>query len=62
MYGVFGPSKKGSLNHVQSIADYLEIPQILTEGVEIQTRNWSAVNLYPNHITFSQVLIYLRKY
>ncbi|KAJ0183282.1 hypothetical protein K1T71_001258 [Dendrolimus kikuchii] len=55
VYGIFGPTKTGSLKHVQSIADYLEIPQMLTEGVETQTRNWSAVNLYPNHIAYSQL-------
>ncbi|KAL0830572.1 hypothetical protein ABMA28_002724 [Loxostege sticticalis] len=55
IFGVFGPKTKGLIDHIQSIADVLELPQILTEPVETQNRNWSAVNLYPNHIAYSQV-------
>lgn len=52
---MFGPKTKSALHHVQSIADFLEIPQIIAEPVETINRNWSAVNLYPNHIAYSQV-------
>lgn len=55
IFGVFGPKTKGLIDHIQSIADVLELPQILTEPVETQNRNWSAVNFYPNHIAYSQV-------
>ncbi|KAL4716078.1 hypothetical protein ACJJTC_013855 [Scirpophaga incertulas] len=54
-FGVFGPTVKGSIEHVQSIADMYELPQILTAPVETQNRNWSAINLYPHHIAYSQV-------
>ncbi|XP_022115207.2 glutamate receptor ionotropic, kainate 2 [Pieris rapae] len=53
--GIFGPSSQATLHHVQVIADYLEIPQIITEPVTAQNRNWSAVNLYPHHIAYSQI-------
>ncbi|XP_034829301.1 glutamate receptor ionotropic, kainate 2-like [Maniola hyperantus] len=55
IYGVFGPKTKNALHHVQSIADFLEIPQLIAEPVETLNRNWSAVNLYPNHIAYSQI-------
>ncbi|XP_013173425.1 PREDICTED: glutamate receptor ionotropic, kainate 2-like [Papilio xuthus] len=55
VFGVFGPIHRTSLQHIQSIADYLELPQIITEFIEAQNRNWSAINLYPNHIAYSQV-------
>ncbi|KPJ19820.1 Glutamate receptor, ionotropic kainate 2 [Papilio machaon] len=55
VFGVFGPIHRSSLQHVQSIADYLELPQIITEFIEAQNRNWSAINLYPSHIAYSQV-------
>lgn len=55
--GIFGPTSQATLYHVQVIADYLEIPQIMTEPVTTQNRNWSAVNLYPHHIAYSQVSI-----
>ncbi|CAG9562718.1 unnamed protein product [Danaus chrysippus] len=53
--GVFGPQTRNTLEHVQSLADYFEIPQIITEPIEILNRNWSAVSLYPHHNTYSQV-------
>lgn len=56
VFGVFGPTKKGSLQHIQSIADFLEIPHIITDPVETQNRNWSVVNMFPHHIAYSQVL------
>ncbi|KOB77222.1 Ionotropic glutamate receptor, partial [Operophtera brumata] len=49
--------EKSPLEHIQSIADFLEIPQILTEAMVMQNRNWSAVNLYPQHIAYSQVFV-----
>ncbi|XP_063826752.1 glutamate receptor ionotropic, kainate 2-like isoform X1 [Ostrinia nubilalis] len=55
IFGLFGPKSKGLIEHIQSISDLLELPQILTEPVETQNRNWSAVNLYPHHIAYSQV-------
>ncbi|XP_013138195.1 PREDICTED: glutamate receptor ionotropic, kainate 2-like [Papilio polytes] len=55
LFGVFGPIHRTSLQHVQSIADYLELPQIITEFIEVQNRNWSSINLYPNHIAYSQI-------
>ncbi|CAH2241761.1 jg16325 [Pararge aegeria aegeria] len=55
IFGVFGPKIKITLHHVQSIADFLEIPQLIAEPVETLNRNWSAVNLYPNHIAYSQI-------
>ncbi|XP_045498949.1 glutamate receptor ionotropic, kainate 2-like [Colias croceus] len=53
--GIFGPTSKATMKHVQVIADYLEIPHIITEPMTAQNRNWSAVNLYPNHMAYSQV-------
>ncbi|CAK1555309.1 unnamed protein product [Leptosia nina] len=53
--GIFGPTSKPTLNYVQTIADYLELPQIITDPVTTQNRNWSAVNLYPNHMAYSKV-------
>ncbi|XP_050679068.1 glutamate receptor ionotropic, kainate 3-like isoform X2 [Leptidea sinapis] len=53
--GILGPSSGGTLKHVQVTADYLEIPQIISEPVSSQNRDWSAVNLYPHHMAFSQV-------
>ncbi|CAH2982565.1 unnamed protein product [Chilo suppressalis] len=55
IFAVFGPKTKSSIEHIQSIADTFEIPHILTEPVTTQTRNWSAINLYPNHLAYSQV-------
>ncbi|XP_068617321.1 glutamate receptor ionotropic, kainate 2-like [Battus philenor] len=55
LYGVFGPIHSSSLRHIQSIADYIEMPQIIAEYTETQNRNWSAINLYPNHVAYSQV-------
>ncbi|XP_041979927.1 glutamate receptor ionotropic, kainate 3-like isoform X2 [Aricia agestis] len=43
------------MQHVQSIADALEIPQILYEPTTVQSRNWSAINLYPHHVSYSQI-------
>ncbi|CAH0720015.1 unnamed protein product, partial [Brenthis ino] len=54
-FGIFGPTKKITLHHIQAIADFKEIPQVITEPVEIQNRNWSAVNLYPHHIAYSKI-------
>ncbi|CAH2047181.1 unnamed protein product, partial [Iphiclides podalirius] len=53
--GIFGPIHRNSLQHVQSLADYIEMPQIITEFIETQNRNWSVINLYPSHIAYSQV-------
>lgn len=53
--GIFGPTNKISLQHIQAIADFKEIPQIITEPMEIQNRNWSTINLYPHHITYSKI-------
>lgn len=55
MFGVLGPTNINALKHVQSIADFVELPQILIDTVVTQSRNWSAINLYPNHVAFSQV-------
>nr|XP_037875496.1 glutamate receptor ionotropic, kainate 2 isoform X2 [Bombyx mori] len=55
VYGIFGPTKKDSILHVQSITDNLEIPQVINQAMETQNRNWSAVNLYPHHISYSQL-------
>ncbi|XP_023937960.2 glutamate receptor ionotropic, kainate 2-like [Bicyclus anynana] len=55
IFGVYGPKTKSTLHHVQSIADFLEIPQLIAEPVETLNRNWTAVNLYPNHIAYSQI-------
>lgn len=57
IFGIFGPTKRGPLQHIQSIADFLEVPQILTEAMVMQNRNWSAINLYPQHIAYSQVFL-----
>lgn len=56
LFGIFGPKTKEVIEHVQSIADLLEIPQILSQPVVTQNRNWSAINLYPHHIAYSQVM------
>ncbi|KAI8421749.1 hypothetical protein MSG28_009715 [Choristoneura fumiferana] len=55
VFGVLGPTNINALKHVQSIADFVELPQILIDTVVTQSRNWSAINLYPNHVAFSQV-------
>lgn len=55
MFGVFGPTRKGSLQHIQTIADFLEIPHIIVDPMETQNRNWSVVNLFPHHLAYSQV-------
>ncbi|XP_075975529.1 glutamate receptor ionotropic, kainate 2-like [Anticarsia gemmatalis] len=55
VFGVFGPTKRGSLEQIQSMADFLEIPHIITEPVESQNRNWSVVNMFPHHIAYSQI-------
>ncbi|XP_059057484.1 glutamate receptor ionotropic, kainate 3-like isoform X2 [Achroia grisella] len=55
VFGIFGPTTKGSIESMQSIADYLDVPHIIIEPMETQNRNWSVVNLYPNHIAYSQV-------
>jgi hypothetical protein len=55
IFGVFGPKTKSTIEHVQSIADSYEIPQLFAEPVETLNRNWSAINLYPHHIAYSQV-------
>ncbi|KAJ8723326.1 hypothetical protein PYW08_003238 [Mythimna loreyi] len=55
VFGVFGPTRKGSLLHIQSIADFLEIPHVITNPIETQNRNWSVINLYPHHLSYSQI-------
>ncbi|CAG5028258.1 unnamed protein product [Parnassius apollo] len=57
IFAIFGPVHKTSLLHVQSIADYIEMPQVITEFIETQNRNWSAVNLYPSYLAYSQLFI-----
>lgn len=56
VFGLIGPTTKASILHIQSISDFLEMPHIIFEPIEIQNRNWSAINLYPNHIAYSQVI------
>lgn len=60
MFGLFGPTNKISLQHIQAIADFKEIPQIITEAIEIQNRNWSAINLYPYHVAYSKVIFFIK--
>ncbi|KAH9630498.1 hypothetical protein HF086_000711 [Spodoptera exigua] len=55
VFGVFGPTRKGSLQHIQSIADFLEIPHIIVDPMEMQNRNWSVVNMFPHHLAYSQI-------
>ncbi|XP_037969552.2 glutamate receptor ionotropic, kainate 3 isoform X1 [Plutella xylostella] len=55
LLGIFGPSNRASLTHVQSVADYLEVPHVIVEPMILQTRNWSVINLYPHHDAYSQV-------
>ncbi|XP_049872847.1 glutamate receptor ionotropic, kainate 2-like isoform X2 [Pectinophora gossypiella] len=55
IFGIFGPPNRITLEHIQSIADSLEIPHIITYPMEKQDRNWFGVNLYPYHIAYSQV-------
>ncbi|XP_063534435.1 glutamate receptor ionotropic, kainate 2-like isoform X1 [Cydia strobilella] len=54
VFGVFAPTNEKALEHVQSISDFLEVPQILVDQSVAHNRNWSAINLYPNHVTYSQ--------
>lgn len=55
VFGIFGPNKQDALRHVQSTADFLEIPHIIMQPVITQNRNWSVVNLFPHHIAYSQI-------
>ncbi|XP_045449718.1 glutamate receptor ionotropic, kainate 2-like [Melitaea cinxia] len=54
-FAIFGPTVKTTVQHIQNIADFMEIPQIITEPIETQNRNWSAVNLYPHHVAYSKI-------
>ncbi|XP_030025495.2 glutamate receptor ionotropic, kainate 3 isoform X3 [Manduca sexta] len=55
IFGVLGPTVQGPLQHVQSITDSLEMPQMIIKPEVSQNRNWSTVNLYPHHIAYSQI-------
>ncbi|KAI5645987.1 ligand-gated ion channel domain-containing protein [Phthorimaea operculella] len=57
VFGIIGPQNKDTLQHVQSIADYYEIPHILLHPDETHSSDWFAVNLYPSHIVFSQIFV-----
>ncbi|XP_026489807.2 glutamate receptor ionotropic, kainate 2-like [Vanessa tameamea] len=54
-FAVFGPTTRITLQHIQGIADFVEIPQIIVEPIETQNRNWSAINLYPHYVSYSKI-------